>query len=68
MNQTTELTDYMNFQDLLDDEEKLVRETARGFVNEKVMPIIELIAVVGFYHEDLVKIKKKIEKKIDKKV
>ncbi len=41
MNQTTELTDYMNFQDLLEDEEKLVRETARAFVNDKVMPIID---------------------------
>ncbi|WP_163338182.1 acyl-CoA dehydrogenase family protein [Desulfopila sp. IMCC35008] len=36
-----ELTDYMNFQDMLDDEEKLVRQTARTFVDEKVMPIID---------------------------
>ena len=41
MNPTTELTDYMNFQDLLDDEEKLVRETARAFVNDQVIPIID---------------------------
>ncbi len=41
MQATTELTDYMNFMDLLDDEEKLVRETARIFVNEQVMPIID---------------------------
>lgn len=41
MNTTTELTDYMNFQDLLEDEEKLVRATARNFVNEHVMPIID---------------------------
>ncbi len=41
MNTTTELTDYMNFQDLLEDEEKLVRATARTFVNEHVMPIID---------------------------
>jgi len=41
MNTITELTDYMNFQDLLDDEEKLVRETARDFVNEHVLPIID---------------------------
>ena len=41
MSQPTELTDYMDFQDLLDDEEKLVRETARAFVNEKVMDIID---------------------------
>lgn len=41
MNLTTELTDYMDFQDLLDDEEKLVRQTARTFVNEQVLPIID---------------------------
>jgi glutaryl-CoA dehydrogenase len=41
MNITTDLTDYMNFQDLLDDEEKLVRETARTFVNGQVVPIID---------------------------
>ncbi len=41
MNTTTEITDYMNFQDLLEDEEKLVRATARNFVNEHVMPIID---------------------------
>ena len=38
MQTTSELTDYMNFSTLLDDEEKLVRETARSFVNEQVMP------------------------------
>ncbi len=41
MNTMIELTDYMNFQDLLDDEERLVRETARNFVNEQVMSIID---------------------------
>ncbi len=41
MNTMIELTDYMNFQDLLDDEERLVRETARNFVNEQVIPIID---------------------------
>lgn len=35
------LTDYMAFQELLTDEEKLVRETARSFVNDKVLPIID---------------------------
>lgn len=34
----TELTDYMGFQGLLTDEEKLVRETARKFVNAEVLP------------------------------
>ena len=38
---TTELTDYMGFQELLTPEEKLVRETARHFVNEEVLPIID---------------------------
>jgi glutaryl-CoA dehydrogenase len=37
----TELTDYMSFQDLLTDEEKMVRGAARKFVNEEVLPIIE---------------------------
>jgi glutaryl-CoA dehydrogenase len=41
METTTELTDYMNFQAQLDDEEKLVRQTARTFVNEQVLPIID---------------------------
>ena len=38
---TTELTDYMGFQGLLGDEEKLVRQTARRFVNDEVLPIID---------------------------
>ncbi|MGE5753979.1 MAG: acyl-CoA dehydrogenase family protein [Deltaproteobacteria bacterium] len=38
---TTELTDYMGFQALLTAEEKLVRSTARKFVNEEVLPIID---------------------------
>ncbi len=37
----TELTDYMAFQGLLSDEEKLVRETARQFINDEVLPIID---------------------------
>ncbi|GAB4373359.1 MAG: acyl-CoA dehydrogenase family protein [Deltaproteobacteria bacterium] len=37
----TELTDFMGFQELLTPEEKLVRETARQFVNEQVLPIID---------------------------
>ncbi len=44
MQTTDELTDYMNFTALLDDEEKLVRSTARSFVNEQVMPIIDQCA------------------------
>ncbi|PWB60569.1 MAG: acyl-CoA dehydrogenase [Deltaproteobacteria bacterium] len=41
MGMTTELTDYMGFQALLTAEEKLVRSTARKFVNEEVLPIID---------------------------
>ncbi len=38
---STDLTDYMRFQDLLTDEERAVRLQARRFVNEEVLPIIE---------------------------
>ncbi|KAB2889931.1 MAG: acyl-CoA dehydrogenase, partial [Desulfobulbaceae bacterium] len=41
METPNELTDFMHFQDLLDDEEKLVRQTARTFVNEQVLPVID---------------------------
>jgi glutaryl-CoA dehydrogenase len=36
-----DLTDFMGFQDLLTDEERMVREQARQFVNAEVLPIIE---------------------------
>jgi glutaryl-CoA dehydrogenase len=36
-----DLTDYMAFQDLLTDEERLAREQARLFVNAEVLPVIE---------------------------
>ncbi|MBI3132100.1 MAG: acyl-CoA dehydrogenase family protein [Acidobacteria bacterium] len=35
------ITDYMGFEGLLSDEEKMVREAARDFVNKEVLPIIE---------------------------
>ncbi len=35
------MTDYMGFEGLLSDEEKMVREAARDFVNAEVLPIIE---------------------------
>ena len=41
MSEQTEITDYMKFQDTLEDEEKLVRKTARDFVNEQVLSIID---------------------------
>jgi glutaryl-CoA dehydrogenase len=36
-----DLTDFMGFQDLLTDEERMVREHARQFVNAEILPIIE---------------------------
>jgi len=33
--------DYMDFDSLIDDEERMVRDTVRSWVDEKVMPIIE---------------------------
>jgi len=54
MKQPDSLTDFMNFQDLLDDEEKLVRETARAFVNDKVMPIIDEHAQAESFPEQLI--------------
>ena len=50
MMQSTELTDYMNLNSLLSDEEKLVRETARSFVNEEVLPIIDECAQQERFH------------------
>ncbi|HEY6005292.1 MAG TPA: acyl-CoA dehydrogenase family protein [Anaeromyxobacter sp.] len=38
---TTDLTDFMGFQDLLTEEERMVRRQARDFVNAEVLPIIE---------------------------
>jgi glutaryl-CoA dehydrogenase len=38
---SSEITDFMGFQDLLTDEERLVRAQARQFVNEQVLPIID---------------------------
>ena len=37
----TDITDYMAFQGLLSDEERMVRQAARDFVNAEVLPIIE---------------------------
>jgi glutaryl-CoA dehydrogenase len=38
---STEITDYMGFQALLSEEERMVRQGARAFVNAEVLPIIE---------------------------
>lgn len=37
----THITDYMGFEGLLTEEERMIRETARKFVNAEVLPIIE---------------------------
>ena len=37
----THITDYMGFEGLLTGEERMIRETARRFVNTEVLPIIE---------------------------
>lgn len=55
MSYTADLTDYMGFQGLLTDEEKLVRETARQFVNEEVLPIIEEHALNETFPSHLIK-------------
>jgi len=54
MSERTELTDYMGFQGMLSDEEKLVRETGRQFVNEQVLPIIEEHARNETFPDDLI--------------
>ncbi|WP_298432294.1 acyl-CoA dehydrogenase family protein [Geobacter sp.] len=51
----TELTDYMNFQSLLSDEEKLVRGTVRQFINNEVLPVIEKHAQEQTFPTDLIK-------------
>jgi glutaryl-CoA dehydrogenase len=38
---TTDLTDFMGFQELLTEEERMVRRQARDFVNAEILPIIE---------------------------
>jgi glutaryl-CoA dehydrogenase len=41
MASTNEITDYMAFQQLLSEEERMVRAGARQFVNAEILPIIE---------------------------
>jgi glutaryl-CoA dehydrogenase len=55
MSATTEMTDYMGFQQLLTDEEKMVRATARKFVNDEVLPIIDKHAQNETFPAHLVK-------------
>ncbi len=56
MSSENELTDYMGFQGLLDDEEILVRQTAREFVNKEVLPIIDDYAQKEEFPAHLVKL------------
>ncbi len=44
MSISTDITDYMELRTLLSDEEKLVQQTAREFVNREVIPIIDSYA------------------------
>jgi len=55
-----ELTDYMDFQGLLSDEESLVRQTARDFVNKEVLPIIDNYAQQEKFPTHLIKIMGKL--------
>jgi glutaryl-CoA dehydrogenase len=52
---TTEITDFMGLQGLLTDEEKLVRQTARDFVNREIIPIIDSYAQEEKFPGHLVK-------------
>lgn len=55
MNPTTDITDYMGLKSLLNDEEKLVQQTAREFVNREVIPIIDSYAQEEKFPAHLVK-------------
>jgi glutaryl-CoA dehydrogenase len=50
----SEITDYMGFQDLLTDEERLVRQQARAFVNAEILPIIEAHAQAQTFPRGLI--------------
>ncbi|MBU1565073.1 MAG: acyl-CoA dehydrogenase family protein [Proteobacteria bacterium] len=56
MSLTTEMTDYMALRGLLSDEEKLVQQTARDFVNREVIPIIDSYAQEEKFPAHLVKV------------
>jgi glutaryl-CoA dehydrogenase len=50
-----DITDYMGFFAGLSEEEKLVQQTARRFVNEQVLPIIEAHAANETFPEQLIR-------------
>ena len=49
------MLDYLDIDGLLTDEEKLVRQTVRDFVDHEVLPIIEQHAREGTFPQHLVK-------------
>jgi len=55
MSDNTDFTDYMDFKSLLTDEERLVQQTAREFVNREVIPIIDEYAQDEKFPEHLIK-------------
>jgi glutaryl-CoA dehydrogenase len=54
MASSLEITDYMGFQDLLTEEERMVRQQARAFVNAEVLPIIEHHAQAATFPRQLI--------------
>src|ERR1700693_4621640 len=47
--------DFMDFDTLLNDDERLVRDTARKFIEENLIPIIEECNRAGRFPRELVK-------------
>jgi len=54
MASSNEITDYMGFQDLLTEEERMVRKQARAFVNAEILPIIEAHAQAATFPRQLI--------------
>ena len=54
MASSNDITDYMGFQDLLTEEERMVRRQARAFVNAEVLPIIEANAQAQTFPLELI--------------
>jgi glutaryl-CoA dehydrogenase len=54
MASSNEITDYMGFQDLLTDEERMVRQQARAFVNAEVLPVVEAHAQAQTFPRELI--------------
>jgi len=54
MASSIEITDYMGFQELLTEEERMVRQQARAFVNAEVLPIVEAHAQAATFPRELI--------------